>query len=47
MNKFKVYEAVLDSLTDEETVKFLRNDDNRSAARKISDAVEKFLNESQ
>ena len=47
MSDFKLYGAILNALVDKETVKFLKNDDNRSAARKISDAVEQFLKESK
>lgn len=45
MSEFKLYGVILNSLIDEETVQFLKNDD-RSAARKISDDVEQFLKES-
>lgn len=46
MSEFKLYGVILNSLIDEETIQFLKNDDNRSAARKISDDVEQFLKES-
>lgn len=47
MSDFKLYKTILNSLVDEKTVQFLKNDDNRSAARKISDDVEQFLKESE